>query len=99
MVFDSGAIDNIMPTDYLHELPLTAAGKSKNGFYYNAATGGQIYNMGENTLEGFTNTGMQINMTFPSRNVRSTLRSAAQVGRAGTVVTLENEKSILTNKS
>ena len=98
---DSGAIDNVLPSSLVPEVPTKPNKLSQNGHYFRAANGGRITVEGEKDIVGQSNEGAKLSMTFQAcPKVTTPLLSVRRICQAGNRVhfrddggTIENPRS------
>lgn len=100
-VVDSGAITTVTPPNLIPWVPITATETSKRGAYYTSADGGKVYDQGQKTYEGFTDSSQPTVVPATAANIGKTLFSVREMSGADNIVAfgLANDHAIVNMKT
>jgi hypothetical protein len=98
-IIDSGAVEHVLPPNFLPRVKMTESPGSKAGKRYLSATGEPIPNIGQKTLYAKTREGQPRNITFQIAPVRKPLISAAKMNDAGNDVNLTEKPHIINRRT
>ena len=82
---DSGAADHVAPIRTANHLEVKQTEASKQGVKYVAANGQKISNLGQRRIQGITDSGVQLGMTWQVADVKKPLASIGRMCDAGNV--------------
>ena len=82
---DSGAADHVAPKNVASHLKMQETEASRQGVKYVAANGQKIANVGQKTIQGVTDEGMPLGMTWQIAEVKKPLASIGRMCDAGNV--------------
>ena len=82
---DSGAADHVAPKNEASHLKIQDTEASRQGVKYVAANGQKIANVGQKTIQGVTDEGMPLGMTWQIAEVKKPLASIGRMCDAGNV--------------
>ena len=82
---DSGAADHVAPKNVASHLKIQETEASRQGVKYVAANGQKIANVGQKTIQGITDEGMPLGMTWQIAEVKKPLASVGRMCDAGNV--------------
>ena len=80
---DSGAADHVAPKNVATHIRTQETSASRQGMKYVAANGHKIANEGQKTVQGLTNEGMPLGMTWQVAGVKRPLASIGRMCDAG----------------
>ena len=84
-VVDSGAVGHVMSRHVAPQVAIQDTVLSRKGGYYLAANGTKIYNEGQKSIQGFTENGKGIQMTYQVADVKSALNAVGKICDAGQI--------------
>ena len=82
---DSGAADHVAPKNVASHLKIQETEASRQGVKYVAANGQKIANVGQKAVQGVTDEGMPLGMTWQIAEVKKPLASIGRMCDAGNV--------------
>ena len=88
---DSGAADHVAPVDTANHLEVKETMASKQGVKYVAANGQKISNLGQRRIQGVTDEGTPLGMTWQVAEVKKPLASVGRMCDAGNVAVFTKE--------
>ena len=80
---DSGAADHVAPGNVASHLEIQETEASRQGVKYVAAKGQKISNVGQKTIQGITDEGMPLGMTWQIAGAKKPLASIGRMCDAG----------------
>ena len=99
VTIDSGAIDSVGPKTVAMDIGIKDTPASRAGLKYRAANGTSIDNLGEKSIQGVTNQGNKVGMTFQIANVTKPLGAVRAMLAAGNQVVFEAGNSYIQDKT
>ena len=88
---DSGAADHVAPIKTANHVEVKQTEASKQGVKYVAANGHKIANLGQRRIEGVTDAGVHLGMTWQVADVKKPLASIGRMCDAGNVAVFTKE--------
>ena len=95
---DSGAADTGGPRSIAPSVPIQETAASKGGVSYTVANGESVPNEGQRPIQGFTDSGHGMGITFQVTQVRKLLASVRKICEMGNKVVFDEEGSYVQNK-
>ena len=96
---DSGACESVAPTTFAQGFELKESEGSKAGQKYTTASGTEVPNMGEKTMEVWTKEGNSGQLTFQISEVTKPLGSVKRMCEVGNQVVFDDGGSYIINKA
>ena len=88
---DSGAADHVAPVGTANHLEVKETTASRQGVKYVAANGQKISNLGQRRIQGVTDEGTPLGMTWQVAEVKKPLASVGRMCDAGNVAVFTKE--------
>ena len=83
ITIDSGAAENVLPRNYLPEIPLQPSPGSQRGACFIAANGTRMENLGQKRVDFEATNGVKSNMLFQVTDSRKPLASVSKIVAKG----------------
>ena len=96
-IVDSGAVEHVLPEEWLPTAPMEASPGSKSGKKYLSATGQEIPNKGQKKIIRKTRESQSRGIVFQIAPVRKALISAAKMNDAGNDINLRGDRPHIMN--
>ena len=96
-VMDSGAAENVVPTDMATHIPLKETEASKKGQVFSTADGGVLANIGERVVPMITQEGYCLNARYQVAAVTKPLNAISRVCDQGNQVVFEQDGGYIVN--
>ena len=97
ITIDSGAAENVLPRDYLPEVPLKPSPGSQRGACFIAANGSRMENLGQKKLDFVASGGVKSNILFQVTDARKPLASVSKIVAKGNRVVFAPDRSYIEN--
>lgn len=95
-IVDSGAINNVAPPS-ISSAPTVESKGSINGMTYHTADGTRIPNLGQKTLNTYTENGMPVSQTYQIAEISRPLTSVGDLADAGNIVVFGRKGGAIVN--
>ena len=94
---DSGAAENVVPTDMATHIPLKETEASKKGQVFSTADGGVLANIGERVVPMVTQEGYCLNARYQVAAVTKPLNAISRICDQGNQVVFEQDGGYIVN--
>ena len=97
ITIDSGAAENVLPRDYLPEVPLKPSLGSQRGACFIAANGSKMENLGQKRIDFMAKGGTKSNILFQVTDAKKPLASVSKIVAKGNRVVFAPDRSYIEN--
>ena len=96
-IMDTGAAESVMPPDLCKHLPIEPSLGSVRGQEYVTANGTRLPNQGQRRIQGVTDQGLPVNLTYQVTGVTKPLNSVSRICDQGNIVTFGPDGGVIEN--